>query len=86
MHALLGRVTFEEYRGYWPAQKNDTTGITAFLNKVPKYVVSGSLKGPEWENTSVVHEQPHPRGPDVEGAARRRPRRDREHHPGAVPD
>ena len=52
---LLGRVTFEEFRGYWPAQKNDTTGITAFLNKVPKYVVSGSLTDPEWENTTVVH-------------------------------
>ena len=32
---LLGRVTFEDMRGYWPLQTNDTTGITDYLNKCP---------------------------------------------------
>ena len=51
---LLGRQTFEDFRGYWPEQTDDTTGVTAHLNRVSKYVVSGSLKNPEWENTTVL--------------------------------
>jgi dihydrofolate reductase len=51
---LFGRVTFEEMRGYWALQTDDTTGVTDHLNKVPKYVVSSSLDDPEWENTTVV--------------------------------
>lgn len=37
---LLGRKTFEDFRGYWPLQTDDTTGITAHLNRIQKYVVS----------------------------------------------
>jgi dihydrofolate reductase len=51
---LLGRKTFESFRGYWPAQTGDTTGITAHLNRVPKYVVSSTLDDPAWENTTVL--------------------------------
>jgi len=51
---LLGRVTFEDMRGYWPLQTNDTTGITDYLNKVSKYVVSSSLEDPAWEHTVVL--------------------------------
>jgi dihydrofolate reductase len=51
---LLGRKTFESFRGYWPAQTNDTTGITAHLNRVPKYVVSSTLEEPGWENTTIL--------------------------------
>lgn len=57
---LLGRSTFEEFRGYWPQQTEDTTGITAHLNQVSKYVVSRTLKHPEWENTTML------RGPLVD--------------------
>ena len=52
---LLGRVTFEQMRGYWPLQTEDTTGITAYLNEVSKYVVSTTLEDPEWEHTTVLH-------------------------------
>ncbi len=31
---LLGRATFEQMRGYWPLQTDDTTGITDYLNGV----------------------------------------------------
>jgi dihydrofolate reductase len=31
---LLGRVTFDEFRGFWPLQAHDTTGITDHLNRV----------------------------------------------------
>jgi dihydrofolate reductase len=27
---LLGRVTFEEFRGYWPLQTDDETGVTEY--------------------------------------------------------
>ncbi|WP_191257325.1 dihydrofolate reductase family protein [Amycolatopsis oliviviridis] len=51
---LTGRVTFEDMRGYWPKQTDDTTGISAYLNSVSKYVVSSTLTEPEWENTTVL--------------------------------
>jgi dihydrofolate reductase len=41
-------------RGYWPAQAGDTTGITDYLNKVAKYVVSSTLTDPGWEPTVVL--------------------------------
>lgn len=51
---LLGRVSFEDMRGYWPKQVEDTTGISAYLNSVEKYVVSGTLGDPRWEHTTVL--------------------------------
>jgi dihydrofolate reductase len=33
---LLGRVTFEEMRGFWPLQTNDETGVAEYLNSVDK--------------------------------------------------
>jgi dihydrofolate reductase len=51
---LVGRVTFEQMRGYWPQQTDDTTGITAYLNRVSKYVVSSTLQDPGWEPTTVL--------------------------------
>jgi dihydrofolate reductase len=55
---LLGRVTFDEFRGYWPLQTHDTTGITDHLNRVQKYVVSRTLQDPAWENTTVLSNAP----------------------------
>jgi len=51
---LLGRQTFEDFRSYWPQQTADTTGITAYLNQVAKYVVSSTVKDPEWQNSTVI--------------------------------
>lgn len=51
---LLGRVTFEQFRGYWPLQTDDTTGITDHLNRIPKYVVSTTLREPRWEHSTVL--------------------------------
>lgn len=51
---LVGRVTFEEMRGYWPNVENDTSGVTDYLNRVAKYVVSSSLDDPEWAGTTVI--------------------------------
>jgi dihydrofolate reductase len=51
---LFGRVTFDEMRGYWPQQTDDTSGVTDYLNRVAKYVVSGTLDDPRWEPTTVL--------------------------------
>jgi dihydrofolate reductase len=57
---LLGRQTFEDFRGYWPAQTDDRTGITDYLNNVAKYVVSSTLGDPDWENSTVLRGDPVP--------------------------
>jgi dihydrofolate reductase len=51
---LFGRVTFEEMRGYWPQQTDDTSGVTDYLNRVAKYVVSTTLDDPRWQHTTVL--------------------------------
>ncbi|MFH8736639.1 dihydrofolate reductase family protein [Streptomyces sp. NPDC017964] len=51
---LVGRRTFEDFRGYWPGLTDDTTGISDYLNQVRKYVVSGSIEDPQWENSIVL--------------------------------
>ncbi|MDQ4039882.1 MAG: dihydrofolate reductase family protein [Actinomycetota bacterium] len=51
---LLGRETFEDFRGYWPLQSDDSTGFTAHLNQVQKYVLSSTLSDPAWDNTTVL--------------------------------
>jgi dihydrofolate reductase len=51
---LVGRQTFEDFRGYWPNQADDTTGVTAYLNRVAKYVVSSTMNDPQWENSTVL--------------------------------
>lgn len=60
---LLGRVTYEEFQGYWPLQTDDTTGISDYLNRTDKYVVSATLSAPTWQNTTVLD------GPLVEEVA-----------------
>ena len=70
---LFGRVTFEEMRGYWPAQTDDTTGVTDYLNRVAKYVVSGTLGDPRWEPTTVL---PADRFQDAIRALKSKPGRD----------
>jgi dihydrofolate reductase len=55
---LLGRKTFEDLRGYWPHQVDDATGITGYLNRVHKYVVSQTMTDPQWENSIVLAGDP----------------------------
>jgi hypothetical protein len=51
---LVGRLTFEAFRGCWPHQTDDTTGVTDYLNRVDKYVISSTLGEPGWEGTTVL--------------------------------
>ena len=55
---LTGRQTFEDLRSYWPRQSDDTTGITDYLNRVNKYVVSSTMTDPEWQNSTVLSGDP----------------------------
>jgi dihydrofolate reductase len=40
---LLGRRTFDIFRGYWPDQSDPANAIATAINSLPKYVVSESL-------------------------------------------
>ena len=51
---LLGRVTYQEFESYWPLQTDDPTGVSDYLNRTTKYVVSGTLSAPTWANTAVL--------------------------------
>jgi dihydrofolate reductase len=51
---LVGRVTFEQMRGYWPRQADDATGVRDYLDRVAKYVVSRTLEDPAWDRTTVL--------------------------------
>jgi dihydrofolate reductase len=55
---LVGRETFEDLRGYWPKQSDDATGITDYLNRVQKYVISSTMTDPEWQNSTVLSGDP----------------------------
>ncbi len=55
---VVGRRTFEDFRGYWPAQTDDRTGITDYLNRVAKYVVSSTIDDPGWANSTVLRGDP----------------------------
>ena len=48
---LLGRVTFEEFAKAWPSREGE---FADRFNSMPKYVVSSTLKDPEWTNTTVL--------------------------------
>jgi dihydrofolate reductase len=55
---LVGRQTFEDFRGYWPKQTDDPTGVTDYLNRVAKYVVSSTMSDPDWQNSTVLTGDP----------------------------
>jgi dihydrofolate reductase len=69
---LLGRVTYEQFAGYWPARTDDATGVSDYLNRTTKYVVSSSLATADWQHTTIL------RGPlaDEVTALKRQPGKD----------
>jgi dihydrofolate reductase len=48
---LLGRVTYEGFAEAWPSRSGD---FADKFNAMPKYVVSTTLKDPEWNNSTVI--------------------------------
>ncbi len=51
---LLGRVTYEEFAGFWPQQSADDVDIAPYMNETPKYVVSSTLDQLEWQNSTLI--------------------------------
>jgi dihydrofolate reductase len=48
---LLGRVTYEGFADAWPSRDGE---FADRFNAMPKYVVSSTLRTPEWNNTTVL--------------------------------
>ena len=48
---LLGRVTYEGFAEAWPSRSGE---FADKFNNMPKYVVSSTLKDPDWANTTVI--------------------------------
>lgn len=48
---LLGRVTYDGFAPVWPLYQGE---VADKLNTMPKYVVSSTLDGPGWNNTTVL--------------------------------
>jgi dihydrofolate reductase len=48
---LLGRVTYEGFAQAWPSREGE---FADRFNNMPKYVVSSTLKDPEWNNSTVL--------------------------------
>src|ERR671916_28314 len=48
---LLGRVTYQGFAEAWPSREGE---FADKFNEMPKYVVSSTLKDPEWTNTTVL--------------------------------
>lgn len=53
---LLGRQTFEDFRGYWPQHIDEPAG--AYLDRVQKYVVSSTMTDPQWRHSTVLSRNP----------------------------
>src|SRR5215208_5958502 len=54
---LLGRVTYEEFAAFWPAQEgsDEDQEFTDYMNNTPKFVVSKTLEEPlEWQNSTLI--------------------------------
>jgi len=48
---LLGRTTYEGFAAAWPSREGK---FADKFNRMPKYVVSSTLKQPDWNNSTVL--------------------------------
>jgi dihydrofolate reductase len=51
---LMGRVTYEEWVGYWPTSTEEP--IASFFNNTQKYVASTTPDKLEWANSTLVRD------------------------------
>lgn len=58
---VMGRVTYQEWAGYWPSPEREADDVFAnFINPVPKHVASITMTGPlEWENATLIEGDLH---------------------------
>jgi dihydrofolate reductase len=52
---LLGRKTYAGFAAAWPSREGE---FADKFNTMPKYVVSSTLREPEWNNTTVLEGDP----------------------------
>jgi dihydrofolate reductase len=52
---LLGRTTYDMMFRYWSQVTDPENLVAEKLNGLPKYVASGTLADPEWQNTTVLN-------------------------------
>ena len=53
---LMGRRTYEGFAPVWPTRSGDPA--SDHINAMAKFVVSSTLKNPEWNNTTVIDDDP----------------------------
>ena len=53
---IMGRRTYEGFAPVWPTRSGDPA--SDHINAMPKYVVSSTLRDPEWTNTNVIADDP----------------------------
>lgn len=51
---LLGRVTYQEFAGFWPHQNSDEVEFADHMNNTPKLVVSNTLDTLDWQNSTLL--------------------------------
>lgn len=51
---LLGRRTWQIWAAFWPTQDAGDPELTTWMNTVPKFVVSNTLKRADWNNTTII--------------------------------
>jgi dihydrofolate reductase len=49
---MMGRKLYDEWSSYWPGQGPEVP-FSEFINAIPKYVLSTTLKDAVWQNTTV---------------------------------
>jgi dihydrofolate reductase len=53
---LLGRVTYEGFAAAWPSRSGDP--FADKFNSMPKYVVSRTLEKADWNNSTILADDP----------------------------
>ena len=53
---VLGRMTYEGFAAAWPSRSGDL--FSDKFNSMPKYVVTSTLERADWNNTTILSEDP----------------------------
>lgn len=51
---LLGRVTYQEFAGFWADKTSDDAQSADYINNTSKFVVSTTLDTVEWQNSTLI--------------------------------
>ena len=62
---LLGRLTYEGFAAAWPSRSGDP--FSDKFNSMPKYVVSSTLESADWNNSTILADDPFTRIRELKG-------------------